>query len=142
MRCEILSFGGPEQKNSIQLRREILRTPLGLDFTNEELEQESSQVHIGCYLNTQLAGVLLLKNSADHTLKMRQVAVKNEFQKMGVGKEMVVYAEKWARDNGYKTMELNARKTAVPFYLKLNYSIEGSEFMEVGIPHSKMLKKL
>jgi predicted GNAT family N-acyltransferase len=73
---------------------------------------------------------------------MRQVAVKNEFQNMGVGKEMVVYAEKWARDNGYKTMELNARKTAVPFYLKLNYSIEGSEFMEVGIPHSKMLKKL
>lgn len=142
MRCEILSFGGPEQKLSIELRREILRTPLGLDFSQEELEQESSQVHIGCYLNSQLAGILLLKNSDDHTLKMRQVAVKNEFQKLGVGKEMVQFAEKWARDNGYKTMELNARETAVPFYLKLNYQIIGTEFMEVGIPHLKMQKAL
>jgi len=39
-------------------------------------------------------------------------------------------------------MELNARKNAVPFYKKLNYKTSGKEFMEIEIPHFKMVKTL
>jgi predicted GNAT family N-acyltransferase len=35
---------------------------------------------------------------------------------------------------------LNARKVALPFYLKSGYVIQGDEFEEVGIPHFKMSK--
>ncbi|NOZ36403.1 MAG: GNAT family N-acetyltransferase [Chlorobi bacterium] len=37
---------------------------------------------------------------------------------------------------------LHARKTAVSFYLKLNYKIISEQFYEVGIPHFKMRKML
>lgn len=40
---EIVSFGSLRQKQSIELRQKVLRTPLGLSFTREELEKEDNQ---------------------------------------------------------------------------------------------------
>ncbi len=138
--CKILAFGTKEQQESINLRREILRVPLKLDFTTEELAQENEQIHIGCYNESNLVGILLLVPKANSILKMRQVAVSQAMQGKGVGKLMVNFSEQWAKANHFKTIELNARKTAVPFYLSMNYNIIDNEFLEVGLPHFKMEK--
>jgi predicted GNAT family N-acyltransferase len=39
-------------------------------------------------------------------------------------------------------MILHARATAVPFYLRLGYTVVGEPFEEVGIPHRGMEKAL
>lgn len=140
--CKILTFGSDEQLKSIALRREILRLPLGLDFSQEELLQEKDQIHVACFVENRLYGILLLVKYDSSTLKMRQVAVDNTMQGKGLGREMVVFAEQWAIANGYRLMTLHARETAVPFYLTLGYLIEGQQFKEVNIPHYKMIKSL
>jgi predicted GNAT family N-acyltransferase len=73
---------------------------------------------------------------------MRQVAVNDKSQRSGIGSRLVAYSEEYAREHGYETMELNARQTAVPFYLRLGYEITGDPFTEVGLPHRKMQKRL
>jgi predicted N-acetyltransferase YhbS len=73
---------------------------------------------------------------------MRQVAVLPSAQGHGIGTALVKKAEKVARQRGFKTMVLNARLTAVPFYLRLDYKKEGQEFIEVSLPHYKMSKEL
>jgi predicted GNAT family N-acyltransferase len=136
-------FNSLEQVQSIELRRQILRIPLGLDFSNEELQNEFNQVHIVASLNNQIIGVLLLvKDDYRKYLKMRQVAVDNDFQGMGIGQKMVLFSEKWAKENQYKAIELHARLSAVEFYKKMNYQMVGDEFTEVGIPHFKMIKTI
>jgi len=55
---------------------------------------------------------------------------------------MVAASEEISRTLKFKKMVLNARKVAVPFYKKLNYKTIGKEFMEVEIPHFKMVKNL
>ncbi len=140
--CKILEYGSPEQLASVELRRKILRKPLGLDFTVEDLQDEEDQVHIACYWGNTLVGILLLKKLNFLTVKMRQVAVDMEMQGKGVGKAMVKFAEQWTLDSGCCIMTLHARETAVPFYLGLNYTIQGDQFEEVGIPHFKMQKEL
>ncbi|MES2618803.1 MAG: GNAT family N-acetyltransferase [Bacteroidota bacterium] len=140
--CKILTFGSEEHQQSIALRRKILRVPLGLNFTEEELQQEAEQMHIGCFTEIQLCGILILVKYNSTTVKMRQVAVDDTMQGKGIGRVMVVFAEQWAITNGYTLMSLHARETAVPFYLTLGYSIDGHQFEEVGIPHYKMIKKL
>lgn len=142
LNCKILDFGSEEQLNSIELRRKILRKPLGLEFTEDELQTEADQIHIACMSGLNLVGILLLVKKNDHTLKMRQVAVDDHLQGQGIGKAMVRFAEDWAIDNGFYLMELHARISAVPFYLSLAYKTAGSEFMEVSIPHLKMIKEL
>lgn len=137
-----IAFNSAEQLLSIQLREEVLRIPLGLRFTPEELAAEHDQVHLAALQNEQVLGILLFKKLDRHTLKMRQVAVKPEVQRAGVGKALVSFAELWARERGFKRIEMHARFNAVPFYAKLGYLVEGEEFEEVGIPHFKMYKEL
>jgi len=75
-------------------------------------------------------------------VKFRQMAVHADFQSKGIGSMIMFYAENFCRLNEYEKAELHARKSAVDFYSKLDYVIEGDEFEEVGIPHFKMSKYL
>jgi predicted GNAT family N-acyltransferase len=138
-----IEFATPEYDETVQLRDKILRKPLGLAFTEEQLATEFADFHLAAYTDDwQLQGCLVLTPYDDKTLKMRQVAVSEAVQKTGVGRQLVEASEVFARKNGFETMALNARETAVPFYQKLNYTIVGEPFEEVGIPHFKMVKSL
>jgi predicted GNAT family N-acyltransferase len=138
-----IEFATPEYDETVQLRDKILRRPLGLAFSEEQLAEEYADFHLAAYTNDWLLrGCLVLTPKDDKTLKMRQVAVDEAVQKTGVGQQLVAASEALGRVRGYDIMELNARETAVPFYQKLNYAIVGERFEEVGIPHFKMTKKL
>ncbi len=140
--CQLVKFGSKEQVESIELRRKVLRVPLGLDFSKEELALEGHQFHFVAAAFGKIVGVLILVAHPNGILKMRQVAVDSEIQNQGIGQQLVEFSEKWAINNTYNLMVLNARKAAVPFYLKLNYQVTSTEFMEVGIAHVTMQKNL
>lgn len=143
--CKLLEFNSESHKKSIEIRREVLRKPLGLDFTIEELDNEVEQFHFAVFDADTMIGVLLLKQAnagSFDVLKMRQVAVLPNAQGKGAGNALVKFAEDWSISVSCQSFELNARKTAVDFYLKMHYQLVGDEFLEVGIPHFKMLKYL
>jgi predicted GNAT family N-acyltransferase len=137
-----IEFGTPEYDEAVSIRHEILRKPLGLQFSVTQLQKEWADIHFACYNDrSEMIGCLVLTKLNDETLKMRQVAVKEKIQGAGVGKALVEASEAFAILNGYKTMELNARDNAIPFYEKLGYEIVSDTFVEVGINHKKMIKK-
>lgn len=139
----VVDFGSPQFDETLSLRNDILRKPLGIEFHIEDIQEEYNQHHLACYgENYELLGCLVMKDISATKIKMRQVAVSEKHQNKGIGKRLVAFSEEWSLDNGYKSIELNARKVAVPFYLKLDYNTKGKEFKEVDIPHFKMTKKL
>ncbi len=139
----IVEFGTPEYDETIKLRTEILRKPLGLEFTEEQLSKEYDDAHLAILdTDNSIIGCLILTKKDDRTVKMRQVAIAYTHQGKGVGKELVAFSETYAMHIGYQKIELNARDTAVPFYLALDYKIDGDEFFEVGIAHKFMFKHL
>jgi predicted GNAT family N-acyltransferase len=139
---KLLAFGSPEQLQTLALRDAILRQPLGLVFDPAELPAEAAEIHLAAYSANELVGVLLLRPLENGAIKMRQVAVATAAQGQGVGRALVHQAEATARSRGFGLMELNARQTAVDFYLVLGYEAVGEPFTEVGIPHRKMQKQL
>jgi len=142
LESKIMEFGSIEQLQSIELRRNVLRKPLNLDFTNEELKLENNQIHVGCFYQNELVGVLILVKVSDKFLKMRQVAVKEDHQYKGIGKNMVAFSEQWANENNFNCIQLHARENAVSFYLSMNYVVINKMFLEVGIPHFAMEKNI
>ena len=85
---------------------------------------------------------LVLKPLDEKRLMMRQLAVRENCQGKGFGRELVNYAESFARERGYAEIVLHARETARGFYQKLGYEAEGDSFTEVGLPHLAMRKKI
>ena len=135
-------FASPAYDETVRLRDDILRKPLGLSFTAEDLALEFDSIHLACYSPKWELMACLVLVWKGNDLKMRQVAVGTDFQRRGIGQFLVAESERVAIQYGAQKMVLNARETAVPFYQKLAYFIEGDRFEEVGIPHFKMYKEL
>lgn len=136
-------FASPAYADSLALRDDILRKPLNMVFKAADLELEYDSIHLVCYDdNYELLACLVLKPRSDTEVKMRQVAVRADLQEQGIGRFLVEESEAFAKKRGFSEMVLNARETAVPFYLKLDYEKIGARFEEVNIPHFKMRKGL
>ena len=142
MALKIIDHGTPEYQQMIKLRDDILRKPLGLSFSQEELMQEKDQILIGAFDDDKMLGCCMLVNEGDGVVRLRQMAVNNNLQGKGIGRALMNFAENIARDQGFKRLTMHARKTAVGFYEHLGYQICSEEFLEVTIPHFIMEKRL
>lgn len=142
MALKQIDHGTREYNQMVALRMEILRKPLGLSFTEDELSLEKEDILIGAFEEDDMLGCCLLTKMDRHCLRLRQMAVQNNVQGKGIGASMMNFAEILARDKGYKTLIMHARKSAKGFYEKLGYKITSTEFEEVTIPHYVMEKKL
>ena len=137
-----IKYLSEEYHQEQELRDRVLRKPLGMSLYDENMEAEQHDVHVGAFIHGTLAGVLILTRINAAEIKMRQVAVDEASRELHIGTEMAIFAEIYSKKNGYSTMMLNARKTAVGFYKKLGYETIGEEFLEINIPHFKMRKCL
>ncbi len=142
MALKIIDHGTKEYQQMIQLRDEILRKPLGLHFTEEELNKEKKNLLIGAFEEDQMLGCCMLVEEEPGTVRLRQMAVLNDLQGKGVGRALMQFAENLARDRGYKKITMHARKNSLGFYEKMGYKKVGSEFQEITIPHYVMEKSL
>ena len=142
MEIKQIEFDSSDYHKALVLRDEVLRKPLGMSLFDENLTMEATDVHFGAFVNDRLIAVLLLTKLTDTDIKMRQVAVDENFRSLKAGSKLVQIAETYAKNAGYRKIVLNARKTAVGFYEKLGYERKGDMFTEVGIAHFKMLKCL
>lgn len=143
-RFSIIKFGSDEYKQMLDLRHRILRAPLNLIASEEELAKDKDYTLLGLFNeeNNQLLACCFLNHIDADTIQLRQMAVDGTLQKSGYGRKLIGHAEQFARDSNYKIMYLHAREVAVGFYLKLGYTTQGDYFTEIGIPHVEMTKNL
>lgn len=142
MPLKIIDYGSKEYTQMVDLRTQILRKPLGLSFSNEDLEKEKDNLLIAAYEDDEMLGCCMLIQVDPTTVQLRQMAVKAGLQGKGVGRVLMQFAENLARDRCNKKMIMHARKTAIGFYEKLGYKVVGEEFSELNIPHFNMEKNL
>ena len=137
-----IDHGTPEYKQMVQLRYTILRQPLGLVFSNEELEKEKNDILIAAFDDDEMLGCCMLVPIDNNTLRVRQMAVNNNLQGKGIGASIMSFAETLARDKGYNKLIMHASDTAIGFYEKFGYKVVGDQFIEVKVAHHVMEKKL
>ncbi len=142
MALKQIDHGSKEYKQMVALRMEILRKPLGLNFTEEELANEKNDILIGAFDEDKILACCLLTKIDNATIKLRQMAVQNNLQGKGIGASIMSFAETVARDKGFKKLMMHARNTAIGFYEKFDFKVKGNEFIEVNVPHHVMEKRL
>ncbi|HEX7754052.1 MAG TPA: GNAT family N-acetyltransferase [Niabella sp.] len=140
MALKIIDHGSKEYQQMVELRNEILRKPLGLVLTEEDMNADKSNVLIGAFEDEKMLGCCMLVKQSDKIVLLRQMAVLNDLQGKGIGKALMLFAENIARDMGYREISMQARKNASGFYEKMGYREASNEFTNLTIPHIIMKK--
>jgi histidinol-phosphate aminotransferase len=142
MEFTIIPYKSQAYVSMCELRDEILRKPIGLRLSPAEIEKDSGDTLLVGLENGRVVACCILTEINSASVKLRQMAVSPACQGKGVGKSLLLFAEKTAREKQYDTICLHARKLACGFYEKQDYSVMGKEFTEVGIPHFEMTKTI
>lgn len=146
----------PGWEQAINLRLRLLRQPLGMAFSAEELASEGPpQIHPAILLNDRVVACAQLIPSGavgvvspgvvpivQGVWRLRQVTVEDGFQGRGLGRRLMDHTERLAHAAGGTELWLHAREPVVGFYLRLGYHTVGAHFMECGLAHVRMTKPL
>ena len=143
MQYHLIRHDSADYRQSLKLRHELLRVPLGMnlfDGSYDDLSQEARYFHFGAFEEQELVGSVLGIPTAIHDLRIKQMVVDTPYQGQGVGKRLFLAFEAYLLNLGFDRFVLHARMSAHGFYLNLGYEITGPVFQEVGLPHYRMVK--
>ena len=125
------------------LRNRVLRAPLGLTLSEEDVRGEAQQIHVlALDERGEVVGCVLVAPSADGTARIRQMAVQEDFRGKGIGVGLMAQAETIACALPARKVTMHARLSARGFYERLGYRVTSEPFIEVTIPHVAMEKTL
>ena len=80
--------------------------------------------------------------SSENKAKIGRMAVLPEFRRSGLGGKILSFLEKKAIENEIFEISLHAQEYVKQFYKNYNYYEKGKTFLEAGIKHIEMYKKL
>lgn len=131
------------------IRQPILRQGKSLEICAFEGDDLETTHHFGLFEDSNLTGIisLFLKTNPifaeNLQAQIRGMAILEAHQKKGFGEALVKHCEDYCASNQFDLIWFNARATAVGFYKKMGYEINGNPFdiPEIG-EHYLMYKKL
>ncbi|MEQ1553512.1 MAG: GNAT family N-acetyltransferase [Ferruginibacter sp.] len=142
MSIKQIDHGTAAYLKMVNLRDNVLRKPLGLTYSHDELVAEKDDILIVCTDDDDVIGCCILTQINNETVRLRQMAVPNNLHGKGIGASIMNFAEKLAKNKGYIYITMHARDNAIGFYEKCGYKIKGQQFTEVNLPHHEMEKVL
>jgi predicted GNAT family N-acyltransferase len=142
MAIKIINYNSPEYLQMVDLRREVLRKPLGLEFSPQDLEKDKNDILIASFEDEIINGCCILTVESPEKYKLRQMAVLQSHQGKNIGASILQFAEALALKQNFTSIFMHARQSAIGFYEKSGYKICSETFQEVNIPHVAMEKRL
>jgi len=93
------------------------------------------------YISNKLVSVasIYIENK---NARLRKFATLNSYQKIGIGSKMLYFILDILKNNEINYFWFDARKSAIGFYEKFGFELEGKEFYKSGILYYKMSKYL
>lgn len=123
------------------VRQKVFVEEQQVDVEQEIDEYDSEALHLVVYKGTAPIGAGRFRMVEDYG-KAERICVLSSYRKDGVGKLLMDKLEEIAAEHEIEKIKLHAQAHAEGFYKKLGYVTVSGEFMDAGIPHVEMVKKL
>ena len=131
-----------EKEQAFDVRRKVFVEEQGIPLHIEMDEHDDTAVHFIGYELEQPIAAARIREIENGIGKIERVCVLPEYRGQHLGVLMVQEIEQYALKAGLFILKLNAQSYAVPFYEKLDYAVTTPEFMDAGVPHRGMEKKI
>jgi predicted GNAT family N-acyltransferase len=143
----MLIVRSPENQEEFEkyfaLRYKILRQKWNQPRGSERDELEDSSIHIMALENDLVIGCCRLQFNSTEEAQIRYMAVEEGWQGKGIGRLMLLEAEKKAREKGARYIMLEARENAVEFYKQNDYTVTKESYLLFDvIQHYTMIKNI
>ena len=139
---QIVAIENAEQmKQAWDIRRRVFIEEQHVPEEIEMDEDDAHAFHALALLNGKPVGCGRFVAHGDE-VKIGRMAVLPDLRTHGIGREVLLFLMRIARERGYRHAVLHAQMTAEGFYLKNGYVPVGEVFEEAGIAHRKMVREL
>lgn len=136
VRCELSAYDFAIRK----IRETVFVAEQGVPVDLEMDDRDPICKHVLALVDGYPAGTARLDTSKHG--KIGRLAVLSAFRRRGLGQLLMQEIEAIGREYRLPYLWCHAQKTAVPFYQSIGYSVTGPDFIEAGIVHRKMQKRL
>ena len=122
------------------LRDRVLREGQGHDGFPDD--RAPTTLHLAALSNGRVVGVATLALREPGVYQLRGMAVEPELQGRGIGRAVLDEAERRLRRLGARQVWANGRDTALGFYERAGWHVEGEGYEVVGLPHHRVVRQL
>jgi predicted GNAT family N-acyltransferase len=133
--------GEEEVESALALRLRVFSGEQGVSREAEIDGLDGAATHLVAVRRGGTVGTCRLRLARGRG-KIERMAVDPLLRRTGVGRRLVAAAEDEAARQGACEVVLHAQRQAEPFYAACGYLAEGDTFLEEGIPHVLMRKRL
>lgn len=122
-------------EDTYALRKKVMWPDLALQ--DQGIEGDDTAIHLGAYLDGMLVGVGSLFPDGPGVFRLRKLAVDQDMQGRGIGRDILVFAQDSLRAQGARLLWCDARLTAVPFYTRCGFTCDDVVFVKRGLDYVK-----
>ena len=120
----------------INIRKEVFIEGLNIPEHLEIDSNEESAIYILAQVDGKSVGTARWRET-DKGIKLERFAVLNEYRSCGIGTKMTKFIINKLKDS--KLIYLNAQSSAIPFYEKLGFKIQGDFYENPKIGLHKLM---
>jgi predicted GNAT family N-acyltransferase len=124
------------------IRKVVFQEEQGVEEALEFDGKDEICEHLIAYLNKQAVGTARMRYIDDKTVKIERLAVLSTARGQGIGKKIMEEALLIIASKDIAEIVIHAQEYVKALYYKLGFAQEGEIFLEAGINHVKMKKKL
>ncbi len=130
-----------EIEEAKQLRVRVFSTEQGVPPEADLDGLDPTATHIVALRRGNIVGTCRLR-FARGRCKLERMVVEQNLRRTGIGTDLLTEAEREAIRQGSAEVVLHAQRQVEEFYAACGYIAEGDTFLEEGIPHVQMRKRL
>ncbi len=136
---KVIDVSGFDKALELRYRVFVDEQGVPIDLERDEDDQKAQHILAQHEGETVGCGRIVYKDDCG---KIGRVAVAKQYRKEGIGSKICNELLKMAEEKGCKEVVLHAQLESKEFYKRLGFKTIGSNFMEAGIEHIKMVHKL
>jgi len=137
-----LAASAADHEAALALRLRVFVQEQGVPAAEESDGYDAQAVHAVAVLDGAVVGTGRLVPLEPGAGKIGRMAVERPLRRRGIGGQVLAFLESEAKRRGLAEAVLHAQTYVQDFYARHGYPAEGDVFLEAGIPHMMMRKRL
>ncbi|MBI2423490.1 MAG: GNAT family N-acetyltransferase [Candidatus Hydrogenedentes bacterium] len=139
--CRVAARGDGALLEAFALRYRVFAHEQNVTPEIELDDEDRTAAHCVAEMDGRVVGTLRILDRPGYT-KIGRVAVDAAWRKHGIGQQIMEFAHAVIRERHAPQVVLHAQTAVRRFYERLGYTVCGEEFLEDGIAHIEMRKRL